>query len=84
MNQEGTTIIDVRTPGEFSLGNVPGSINIPLQQIHLKVDEIRSMKQPIVLCCASGNRSGQATVLLASHGIACRNGGSWWAVDPNS
>lgn len=75
------TIIDVRTAGEFAVGNVASSINIPLQEIHLRVNEIRQMQPPIVLCCASGTRSGQATAFLRSQGIDCENGGSWFAVD---
>jgi len=38
------------------------------------------MNQPIVLCCASGGRSGQATIYLKSLGIDCENGGSWMAI----
>jgi phage shock protein E len=75
------TIIDVRSSGEFMGGHVAGSINIPLQEITSKIEEFRSMKQPIVLCCASGNRSGQATQFLKSHGIECENGGSWLDVN---
>lgn len=75
------TIIDVRTSGEFMGGNAASSINIPLQEIHLRVDEIKQMQQPIVLCCASGNRSGQATAFLRSKGINCENGGSWLDVN---
>jgi len=75
------TIIDVRTPGEFMGGNVVGSINIPLSDILTKVDEIKKMEQPIVLCCASGGRSGQATMFLKQHGIDCMNGGSWLDVN---
>jgi rhodanese-related sulfurtransferase len=70
-------IIDVRSRGEFSSGHVAGSINIPLQEIPERIEEIKAMNQPIVLCCASGNRSGQATYFLKSAGIACENGGSW-------
>ena len=75
------TIIDVRTPSEFMGGNVSGSINIPLNEISQRVDEIKKMKQPIVLCCASGGRSGQATMFLKQHGIDCVNGGSWLDVN---
>lgn len=75
------TIIDVRTPGEFLGGHVAGSINIPLGEIPARIDEIRDMKQPLVLCCASGNRSGQATIFLKQHGIECTNGGSWFDVN---
>ncbi len=71
------TVIDVRTPAEFMGGNVAGSINIPLNEIQLRVREIKQIPQPIVLCCASGNRSGQATAFLRSNGIDCENGGSW-------
>ena len=78
------TIIDVRTPQEFMGGNVVGSINIPLNEITERVDEIKSMTQPIVLCCASGMRSSQATGFLKSHGIDCENGGSWLDVNFSS
>lgn len=78
------TIIDVRTPGEFNGGHVEGSINIPLGELQGRVDEIRAMKGPIVLCCASGGRSGQATGYLQSLGIECSNGGSWIALLNNN
>ena len=73
-----STIVDVRTPGEFEMGNIEGSINIPLSQVPNKIDEFKSMKKPLVLCCASGNRSGQAVSFLSSNGIDdVHNGGSW-------
>lgn len=75
------TIIDVRTPNEFMGGSVVGSINIPLQEIQQRVDELKNLKQPLVLCCASGNRSGQATHFLSQQGIECYNGGSWLDVN---
>ena len=74
------TIIDVRTPAEFSSGHVKGSINIPLQKIPGRLNELKSM-QKIVLCCASGNRSGQATAFLKQNSIDCENGGSWMDVN---
>jgi rhodanese-related sulfurtransferase len=75
------TIVDVRTPGEFMGGNVKGSINIPLQEIQQRMDELKNLKEPLVLCCASGNRSGQATQFLTQQGIECCNGGSWLDVN---
>jgi rhodanese-related sulfurtransferase len=75
------TIIDVRTTSEFMGGNVEGSINIPLQEIQERMDELKILKKPLVLCCASGNRSGQATQFLSQQGIECCNGGSWLDVN---
>lgn len=75
------TIVDVRTPVEYMGGNVVGSINIPLQEIQQRLDEVKNLKQPLVLCCASGNRSGQATQFLLHQGIECVNGGSWLDVN---
>ena len=75
------TIIDVRTRAEFSGGHVNGSINIPLQEITSHVEEIKGMEQPIIFCCASGGRSGQATQYFKSIGVKCENGGSWLDVN---
>jgi len=79
--QNKQTIIDVRSYGEFMGGHVAGSINIPLQDLPQHLDEIKSMPQPIILCCASGNRSGQAMMFLRNQGINCENGGSWLSVN---
>jgi rhodanese-related sulfurtransferase len=75
------TIVDVRTPTEFMGGHVAGSINIPLQEIPDRLQEFKNLAQPIILCCASGNRSGQATAYLKANGIECTNGGSWLSVN---
>ncbi|MCK6639292.1 MAG: rhodanese-like domain-containing protein [Bacteroidia bacterium] len=75
------TVIDVRTRGEFSGGHVANSINIPLQEIPERINEIKAMQQPLILCCASGGRSAQATMYLKAHGIKCEDGGSWMSVN---
>jgi rhodanese-related sulfurtransferase len=75
------SIIDVRTRGEFMGGHVAGSKNIPLQELGKHLEEIHQMPQPIILCCASGMRSGQAASLLSQQGIECYNGGSWLSVN---
>lgn len=74
------TVVDVRSLAEFMGGNVKGSINIPLQEIPTRLEELRKMEN-IVLCCASGNRSGQATAYLKQNGVECQNGGSWLDVN---
>ena len=81
INDKDTTIVDVRTEEEFVSGNVAGSINIPLDQVIEKAEELKSM-QPIVVCCLSGGRSGQAAAFLQSLGCEeVYNGGGWEKVD---
>ena len=81
INENKGTIVDVRSHGEFMGGNVSGSINIPLQDIPNRLDEIKQLKKPLILCCASGNRSGQAYNFLVQQGVECLNGGSWLDVN---
>ncbi|MBK5279875.1 MAG: rhodanese-like domain-containing protein [Bacteroidia bacterium] len=74
------TILDVRTKGEFVGGHAADSINIPLHEITARMEEIKKLKTPVVLCCASGGRSAQASFLLSSHQIECIDAGPWMAV----
>ena len=77
INDNATTIVDVRTEAEFSEGNVNGSINIPLNEVVDRIMELKEM-QPLVLCCLSGGRSGQATDFLLAKGCNdVHNGGGW-------
>jgi phage shock protein E len=81
INDSQTTIVDVRTEEEFSEGNVKGSINIPLHEVVDRVEELKKI-QPLVLCCLSGNRSGQATAFLQAQGCnKVYNGGGWEIVN---
>ena len=81
MNNSGYTIVDVRSQMEFQGGHVAGSVNIPLQEVPNRVQEFAEMPQPLLLCCASGNRSGQAAAYLKQQGIECENGGGWMEVN---
>lgn len=75
------TVVDVRTREEFQGGNVAGSVNIPLQEVTQRMDELKNLEQPLVLCCASGGRSGNAQQYLSQQGIECVNAGSWLDVN---
>jgi rhodanese-related sulfurtransferase len=75
-------IIDVRTPMEFMGGHVSSSMNIPLQEIMARATELKELNKPLVLCCATGNRSGQAAQALKQWGIpTVYNAGSWLSVN---
>jgi phage shock protein E len=76
--ENGAILIDVRTPAEFKQGHAIGSKNIPLDTIGSKLKKIEQFKKPIILCCRSGMRSGQATAILKRHGLQeVYNGGPW-------
>jgi rhodanese-related sulfurtransferase len=75
------TIVDVRSYTEFMGGHVVGSINIALNEIPERIIEIKKLQMPLILCCASGNRSGQAQHFLSQQGVECYNGVSWLDVN---
>jgi len=73
----GATLVDVRTREEYAGGHIPGSINIPLNNLESNLSKIPKNKA-VITCCASGMRSGSAKSLLASKGYKeVYNGGGW-------
>ena len=71
------TIIDVRRPDEFEKGHARGSINIPLQEMEKRLDEIKKISEPIALVCGGGTRHVKAFELLKANGIKSEKGGGW-------
>ncbi len=74
-------IIDVRRPDEFNEGHAKGSINIPLQEMEERLDEIKNMSEPVVLVCGGGTRHVKAFELLKANGIKSEKGGGWKDTD---
>ncbi|MCB0430926.1 MAG: rhodanese-like domain-containing protein [Flavobacteriales bacterium] len=81
MLANGAVVIDVRSVDEYRGGHVAGSRNIPLHTLEGHVEKIKKLNKPVVVCCASGMRSGQAASLLRRHGVECENGGGWHQVN---
>lgn len=77
----GKMVIDVRRPDEFAKGHAKDSINIPLQEIPERLDEIKRMQQAIVVVCGGGTRHKKAHELLKASGINTEEGGSWKEID---
>ncbi|MFF7749734.1 rhodanese-like domain-containing protein [Streptomyces sp. NPDC007971] len=65
------TVIDVRTPGEYASGHLPGALNIPLDRIRHALPELRHAagRGDVVFVCASGARAENAGRLLAEQGV---------------
>lgn len=82
-------VLDVRTPGEYATGHLPGALNIPLDQFERALPDIRraARRGDLLVVCASGARSENAGRILAAHGIttATLTGGTAaWAADGHS
>lgn len=76
LNGNGPLVLDVRTPEEFSYGAYPGAVNIPLDALESKVDEIGDKNREITLYCASGARSAYGANILKAYGFTnLKNGG---------
>ncbi|MCL3860790.1 rhodanese-like domain-containing protein [Actinotalea sp. K2] len=69
---DGAVVVDVREPGEYVQGHVPGARLIPLSQIPASAHELPSV-EPVYVICASGNRSLRASELLGRAGINARS-----------
>ncbi|HWU05628.1 MAG TPA: rhodanese-like domain-containing protein [Streptomyces sp.] len=65
------TVIDVRTPGEYASGHLPGAHNIPLDHLHTALPALKAAaaRGTLLMVCASGNRSTTACTELAAADI---------------
>ena len=69
-NAEGAILVDVRTPQEYREGHIPGSKNVPLQQLD-KISSVTDNKDtPMFVYCYSGGRSRQAVSMLQHMGYS--------------
>ncbi len=66
------TLLDTRTPSEVRRGMIDGFVNIPVDELRERLDEIPKGK-PVYVICQSGLRSYIATRILAGHGYDCYN-----------
>ena len=66
------TLLDTRTPGEYSAGHIEGFINIPVDELRERLCELDRDK-PVYVICQSGLRSYIACRILAGHGFDCYN-----------
>ncbi|MER7672514.1 rhodanese-like domain-containing protein [Kitasatospora sp. NPDC096128] len=64
-------LIDVRSPGEYAGGHIPGALNIPLDQLDGALDVLRAAagRSELAVVCAAGQRARTACERLAAAGI---------------
>lgn len=56
-------LVDVRSASEFAAGHIPGAMNIPMEQIEGRLDDLRP-NTPLVLICQAGKRARMTAGLL--------------------
>lgn len=71
-NVNGITLLDTRTSFEYSRGHIDGFINIPVDELRSRMDEIDKSK-PLYVMCQSGLRSYISCRILAQNGFDCYN-----------
>ena len=73
INAGNVTLVDVRTPKEYATGTAEGAINIPLEEMGARWQELKG-KENIVLFCRRGIRAGKAQDILKMRNITAVNG----------
>jgi len=68
---DGWTLVDVRTPEEFDAGTIPGAINLPLDELRERRDELAGRRA--LVFCRVGQRGHVAASLLGQLGVTVAN-----------
>ena len=68
---DGWTVLDVRTRSEFKAGHIPGSRNIPVDELRERMEEVPD--GPVIVTCKVGQRGHTATMYLRENGIDAAN-----------
>lgn len=70
INREEAVVIDVRETQEWSAGHIANARHLALGQLEKRVGELEKLKnRPLIVCCASGNRSSSACGTLKKAGF---------------
>jgi NADPH-dependent 2,4-dienoyl-CoA reductase/sulfur reductase-like enzyme/rhodanese-related sulfurtransferase len=72
IGSSGALLLDVREPGEFAAGAIPGAMNIPLSQLRTRFTEL-ARDRAIEVYCGVGQRGYYAVRFLRQNGFEARN-----------
>lgn len=74
INRENAIVIDVREADEFAGGHLPESRHLPLSALAERIGELDKYKdKAVIVCCATGMRSGKACKEFAKQGFSNLN-----------
>ena len=68
---KGATVVDVRSPAEFASGHIPGAINVPVDDLRERFNELPSTN--VIVYCKVGQRGHTAATLLGELGVEAKN-----------
>jgi rhodanese-related sulfurtransferase len=70
INQKDAVVLDVREPGEFAQSHILNARNVPLGELEARIKDLERFKEkPVIVSCATGNRSGTAASILRKRGF---------------
>ncbi|AYH42802.1 rhodanese-like domain-containing protein [Azoarcus sp. DN11] len=70
INREDAQVLDIREQSEFAGGHIPNARHVPLGELERRSGDLEKFKdRPIILCCATGNRSAAALATLRKAGF---------------
>jgi rhodanese-related sulfurtransferase len=73
-NDKELIVLDVRTPEEVAAGKIENSINIPVQVLEQRINELKPYKsKEIIVICRTQNRSAVAVDILKQQGYEAKN-----------
>ena len=72
LGSDGVFLLDVRDPDEFEEGHIPGAVNLPLNEIRSRIEELPRDRE-ISIYCGVGQRAYYATRILLQNGYHARN-----------
>ena len=67
----GAQVVDVRSAGEHGFANIPGSMNIPVEELRDRLSEIQN--ENVIVYCQVGQRGHIATQILKANGASAKN-----------
>lgn len=68
IDNEKVLILDVRTDDEFVTGHIPNAVNIPVDELEYRLNELKDKDEKILVYCKSGRRSVFACEILDAYG----------------
>ena len=72
LERKDALLLDVRTEGEYQNGHIPGTVNIPLDELRERLSEL-DQEKTLYVNCQSGLRSYLACRILSQNGFSCKN-----------